>query len=53
MQSDIAKNACILGTKHVFGSNKPFPDLYEMLIEAMSNTNNHASNNSNANQFKW
>lgn len=53
VQSDIAKNACILGTKHVFGSNKPFPDLYEMLIEAMSNTNNHASNNSNANQFKW
>lgn len=51
VQSDIAKNACILGTKHVFGSNKPFPDLYEMLIEAMSNTNNHASNNSNANQF--
>lgn len=37
VQSDIAKNACILGTKHVFGSNKPFPDLYEMLIEAMSN----------------
>ena len=28
VQSDIAKNACILGTKHVFGSNKPFPDLY-------------------------
>lgn len=53
VQSDIAKKACILGTEHVFGSSKPFSDLYEMLIEAMSNTNNHASNNSNANQFKW
>lgn len=53
VQSDIAKKACILGTEHVFGSSKPFSDLYEMLIEAMSNTNNHASNNSNVNQFKW
>ncbi len=53
VQSDIAKKACILGTEHVFGSSKPFSDLYEMLIEAMSNTNNHASNNSSTNQFKW
>lgn len=53
VQSDIAKKACILGTNHVFGSDKPFPDLYEMLIEAMSNTNNHASNNLGTNQFKW
>lgn len=53
VQSDIAKKACILGTSHVFGTSSPFPDLYEMLIEAMSNTNNHASNNSDTNQFKW
>lgn len=53
VQSDIAKKACILGTNHVFGNSKPFPDLYEMLIESMSNTNNHASNNLSKNQFKW
>ncbi len=53
VQSDIAKKACILGTEHVFGNKEPFPDLYEMLIESMSNTNNHASNNTVKNQFKW
>lgn len=53
VQSDIAKKACILGTEHVFGCSEPFPSLYEMLIESMSNTNNHASDNIETNQFKW
>lgn len=53
VQPDIAKSACNLGVEHVSGSCKPFPDLYEMLIEAMSNTNNHASCEKNKTQFKW
>lgn len=53
VQSDVAKKACILGTEHVFGSAKPFPDLYEMLIESMSNTNNHASHNTKVDHYKW
>ena len=43
VQPDIAKQACLYGTKHVFLNEKPFPELYEMVIEAMSNTNNHAN----------
>lgn len=40
---DIARNATITGISHVFGSEKPFELLYEILIEAMSNTNDHAN----------
>ena len=43
VQPDIAKQACLYGTKHVFMNEDPFPELYEMIIEAMSNTNNHAN----------
>jgi hypothetical protein len=43
VQPDIAKQACLFGTKHVFMNEEPFPELYEMVIEAMSNTNNHAN----------
>lgn len=39
----LAKNVCILGLNHVFSKSKPFPPLYEILIECMSNTHNHAS----------
>lgn len=42
VQPDLAKNACQYGTTHVLNQNEPFPVLFEMLIEAMSNTNNHA-----------
>ena len=52
VQSDIAKKACILGTKHVLHSACPFPIVYEMLIEAMSNTNNHANRNERG-KTKW
>ncbi len=52
VQSDIAKSACILGTRHVFNSEQPFPAIYEMLIEAMSNTNNHANKNERG-KTKW
>lgn len=52
VQSDIAKKACQLGTKHVFNNESPFPIVYEMLIEAMSNTNNHA-NREEKGKTKW
>lgn len=39
----IAKGICIKGLEHVTNSNHPFEPLYEILIEAMQNTNNHAS----------
>ena len=52
VQSEIAKQACMLGTKHVFANERPFPELYEMIVEAMSNTNNHASKGKEK-QVKW
>lgn len=52
VQPDIAKQACLYGTKHVFSTESPIPELYEMIIEAMSNTNNHANKNS-AGTTKW
>ncbi len=52
VQPEIAKEACLYGTKHVFSSTEPFSDLYEMIIEAMSNTNNHA-NKKQEGTTKW
>ena len=52
VQPEIAKQACLYGTKHVFSSTEPFSDLYEMIVEAMSNTNNHA-NKKQAGTTKW
>lgn len=52
VRSDIAKKACLYGTEHVFHNKMPIPELYEMLVEAMSNTNNHASAKSN-HKIKW
>lgn len=52
VRSDIAKEACLYGTNHVFKNANPIPELYEILVEAMSNTNNHASSNF-ADKTKW
>lgn len=38
----IAMEASLIGIRHVFGNEKPFEPLYEILIECMSNTNDHA-----------
>jgi hypothetical protein len=38
----IAKQACLVGLKHVFGNEEIFDPLYDILIEVMQNTNNHA-----------
>lgn len=40
---EVAKNASLTGIEHVFGKREPFEPLYEILIECMSNTNNHAN----------
>jgi len=48
----IAKNLCIKGLKHVMEEIKPFAPLYEIIIEAMQNTNNHASAENN-DKTKW
>ena len=42
VEPEIAKRACILGLEHTFGNNEIFEPLYEILIEIMQNTNNHA-----------
>ena len=43
VQPELARQACIYGINHVFGRNNQIQELYEIIIEAMSNTNNHAS----------
>ncbi len=48
----IAKTICIKGLEHVANSDKPFEPLYEILIELMQNTNNHASANEE-DKTKW
>ncbi|SFB36117.1 hypothetical protein [Algoriphagus aquimarinus] len=50
----IAKNACLHSLKFLknASSPKPFEELYEIMIEAMQNTNNHASLK-NIEKTKW
>jgi hypothetical protein len=42
VEPDIAKNACLKGLIHTFGNEEIFEPLYDILIEIMQNTNNHA-----------
>jgi len=39
----LAMNAALTGIRHTFGNEEPYEPLYDILIECMSNTNNHAS----------
>jgi len=43
VRPQIAKSACITGMNHALGTCEPFEPLYEILVECMQNTNNHAS----------
>lgn len=43
VEPTIAKDACLLGIKHTFNNEEIYEPLYNILIEAMQNTNNHAS----------
>lgn len=38
----IAKKACLSGLRHTFNSEEIFDPLYDIIIEIMQNTNNHA-----------
>lgn len=42
VEPKIAKEACINGLMHTFGNDDIFDPLYDILIEIMQNTNNHA-----------
>lgn len=42
VEPKVAMDAALVGIRHVFGNDKPFEPLYEILIECMSNTNDHA-----------
>jgi hypothetical protein len=42
VEPKIAKEACISGLMHTFGNDEIFDPLYDILIEVMQNTNNHA-----------
>lgn len=48
----VAQSAALTGIKHTFGNENPYEPLYDILIECMSNTNNHASLDS-AEKCKW
>lgn len=42
VEPGIARNAGILAVRHLFGDGRKIRALYEVLIECMANTNNHA-----------
>jgi len=49
---EIAVSSFLVGAEHTFGKDIPFDGLYEILIECMSNTHNHASLN-RKDKCKW
>jgi hypothetical protein len=58
VQPDIAREACLHGTQHLFNNKEPINKeliscLYEMIIEAMSNTNNHANKDKEGGTKWW
>lgn len=53
VQPDIAREACLHGTQHIFNNKEPISCLYEMIIEAMSNTNNHANKDKEGGTKWW
>ncbi len=52
VENEIAKQVGILAVNHTFRSDIKFRPLYEILIECMANTNNHAGLN-NQGKFNW
>lgn len=51
VEPDIAKDACLLGLRHTFNNEEIFEPLYNILIEIMQNTNNHAG--STRGKYDW
>lgn len=50
---DIAMGAALLGVENSFGSSDPYEPLYEVLIECMSNANNHAAPKNPGSCYWW
>lgn len=44
VEPSIAKDACLFGLKHTFGHEEIFDPIYDIIVEIMQNTNNHAGN---------
>lgn len=42
VEPQLAKEACLVGLRHTFQSEEIFDPLFDILIEVMQNTNNHA-----------
>tara|TARA_B100001287_G_scaffold69292_1_gene57020 strand:+ start:663 stop:1673 length:1011 start_codon:yes stop_codon:yes gene_type:complete len=42
VEPKLAKEACLVGLKHTFQSEEIFDPMFDILIEIMQNTNNHA-----------
>ena len=42
VEPQLAKQACIVGLKHAFQNDNIFDPMFDILIEIMQNTNNHA-----------
>ena len=51
VEPDIAKDVCLLGLRHTFNNEEIFEPLYNILIEVMQNTNNHAG--STRGKYDW
>jgi hypothetical protein len=50
---DIAQRASLIGVQNSFGNSIPFEPLYEILIECMSNANNHANPKQQGGCYWW
>jgi hypothetical protein len=42
VEPQLAKDACLIGLRHTFQSEEIFDPMFDVLIEIMQNTNNHA-----------
>lgn len=51
VEPTIAKKVCLMGIKHSFGNENIFDPLYDVIIEIMQNTNNHAGNKRG--EYNW
>ena len=51
--SRVAMEAALNGIRHTFGNETPYEPLYDILIECMSNTNNHAMPNDSGKCNWW
>ncbi len=53
VEPDIALRASLLGVQNSFQNSNPFEPLYEIIIECMSNSNNHANPKKQGGCYWW